>query len=477
MRKLFLLGLLAVIVFFQINGEKIPVNEGAYGDGLFYRDVGRFFLDDMDNSGYNLVQLTRILPFALLNLSFSTFHIVKDNEGLLHGMIIWQVIYLALGVYWFFRIAKKLRLKTAVLTLGFIVLFFNFAWLKSIWYQPFSPDLFAFALGMGQANYFLRYEKFKLGMVSIIGAFVSPLLLISGLLMLFLPGDKLPLYEGQRPKTLTPAVLSLLIPLGVGILGWGVWGWSDESLTEQFFHVLALLAIPFVLVFGAINNTVDWDLGLTQLKKRTTTDRLSKGVMGFVGIILVLILLSGQNEGLGVFRFLKELGTGSFRFPFDFIISFSLQWGLLAMLSILFLKRLIQEMGRLGWPAVLVLSMGLVFAVSFKVNALAAWVPLWGVIVIKALKRYRWGNKDLIIAGIAALILSLAWLPLNSEKLTQFLSTKDSSLLSSWQVQKWAMHTTEYTSLFSYTVIALLLAILTFWFYWRRRKYMRVMVN
>lgn len=477
MRKLFLLGLLALIVFFQINGEKIPVNEGAYGDGVFYRDVGRFFLDDIENSGYNLVQLTRILPFALLNLTFSTFHIVKDNEGLQHGMIIWQVLYLALACYWFFRIAKKLRLKTALMTLGFILIFFNFAWLKSIWYHPFSPDLFAFALGMGQANYFLRYEKFKLGMVSIIGAFVSPLLLISGLLMLFLPGDKLPLYEGERPKTLTPAILSLIIPVLVAVLGWGVWGWGNEPFINQLFHGLAILAIPPVLVFGAIQNTVDWDLGAKQLKKRTKTDKLSRGIMAFVGIFLVLILLSGQNEGLGVFRFMKELGIGSFRFPFDFIISFSLQWGLLALLSILFLKRMIQEMSRMGWPAVLVLSLGLVFAFFFKVNALAAWVPLWGVVVIKALKRYRWGNKDLILAGIAALILSLFWLPLNSDALTQFLKTKDQSILNSWQVQKWAMHFPEFYSLTSFGVIVILIVSFLWFFYNRRKKYLRILSN
>lgn len=477
MQKLFLIALLALVVILQINGEKIPINEGAYGDGVFYRDVGRFFLDDIENSGYNLVQLTRILPFALLNLSFSTFHIVKDNEGLLHGMLIWQLLYLALAVYWFFRIAKKLRLKPSLLTLGFILLFFNFAWLKSIWYHPFSPDLFAFALGMGQVNYFLRYEKFKLGMVSILGAFVSPLLMISGLLMLFLPGDKVPLLEGERSKSLTPAILSLIIPFLLAGLGWGLWHWGTESLSSQVLHALALLAIPPTLIYGAIQNTVDWDTGWVQLKKRTKADRLSKGVMGFVGLLLVLVLLSGQNEGLGLFRFVKELGTGSFRFPFDFVSHLALHWGIAVLLTLLFLKRFYQEMARLGWPVVGVLAAALIFSLFFKINAMAAWVPLWMIVLIKALKRYRWGTKDLIWMGIGAFALSLCWLPINSPALVEFLVQKEASLVHSWAIQKWAIHFPEYSSNLSLFISTLCLGIALVGLYRRRARYLRTLVN
>ncbi|UZD23946.1 hypothetical protein [Algoriphagus halophytocola] len=475
MRQIFLISFLAILVFLQINGEKIPVNEGAYGDGVFYRDVGRFFLDDIEESGYNLVQLTRILPFALLNLSFSTFHIVKDNEGLQNGMIIWQVIYLALALYWYFRIAKKLRLKTAISTIGFILMFFNYAWLKSVWYHPFSPDLFAFALGMGQVNYFLRYEKFKLGMVSILGAFVSPLLLLSGLLMLFLPGEKLPEYETERPKSLIPALLSLFVPLFIAGIGWGVWGWGEQTWTAQLSHAIALLAIPFLFVYGAKQNPIRWNLAWSQLKKRTKTDRLSKGIMGLAGIVLILVMLSGKNESLGLIRFLQEMGTGNFRFPLDFILVNTVHWGLPALLTLVFLHRFYQEMGKLGWAVVIILIVGLVFSVFFKITALAPWIPLWLVVLTKSFRRYRWGKKDLLMLSGISLITSLAWLPQNTEELLAFLERNDSSLLNSWALQKWALHIPEYTALWAYLLVFLLSAMLGYFFYLRRKRYMRQM--
>ncbi|WPR77411.1 hypothetical protein [Algoriphagus sp. NG3] len=473
MRKALLISFLLLIALIQINGEKVPVNEGAFGDGVFYREVGRFFLDNIENASYNLVQLTRILPFALLNLSFSAFHIVKNDEALRNGMIIWQVIYLALAIYWYFRISKKLRLNTAQISIGFILMFFNFAWLKSVWYQPFTPDLMAFALGMGQMNYFLRYEKFKLGMVSLLGMFVSPLLLISGMLMLFLPGDKLQYYEGKRPKSLLPAFLCLIIPLFIAALGWGLWGWGEQPWGAQLFHVLALISIPLLIVLGAKQNPINWALAIAQLKKRTKTDRLSKGIMGLAGILLLLVLLSGENEGLGIARFLRESGTGSLRFPWDFIISTGLHWGLPAVLTLVFLHRFYPELAGLGWAIVIILVLGLVFAVFFKISALAPWIPIWVGVLIKALKKYSWTTKELLLLGFFALLVSLAWLPINSSGLQDFLENRGSDAVNSFSIQKWAIHYPEYISLTAYAVLAVVWGAIAFFFYGRRKKYLR----
>ena len=465
------------MVYLQINGERIPVNEGAYGDGVFYRNVGRFFLDDIETSSYNLVQLTRILPFALLNLSFSAFHIVKDNEGLGNGMLIWQVIYLGIAVYWYVRIAKKLRLKIAPATLGFILFFLNFAWLKSVWYHPFSPDLMAFALGMGQMNYYLRYEKFKLGMVSILGTFVSPLLLLSGLLMLFLPGDKLPLYEVERPKSVVPVQVSFFSVVILALLGWVVWGWAELTVSEQLFHGLALLALPCLIIYVAVNNPINWDLAIRQVKKQTRSSRLSKGIMGFTGILLILVMLSGNNDSLGILRFLTEAGTGAFRFPLDFVLTTTLHWGIIVVFSLVYNRRFLQEAGNLGGAVVLIFLLGAVFLPFFKAPAMAAWIPIWGVVLIKTLKGYRWTDRELIACGSLALVLSLCWLPLNSDTLAAFLAEGNPQFLDSWAVQVWAIHVPEYTSLLSYLLISGGVGGAAYWIYWRKKRYIKVLTN
>ncbi|SEG43652.1 hypothetical protein [Algoriphagus boritolerans] len=477
MRSLFLIAFLATLIFLQINGEKIPVNEGAFGDGVFYRSVGQTFLESIEAQGYNLVQLTRMLPFAVLNLSFSTFHIVKDFEGMRNGMIIWQVIYLALAIYWYFKICKKLRLKTPILTLGFILLFFNFTWLKEFWYHPFSPDGLAFALGMGQTNYFLRYEKFKLGLVSLLGIFVSPLLLISGLLMLFLPGDKLIPYSDKRPPSAFPVMLAFAIAVFLAVFGWGIWGWGAKPWLDQVLYVLSIVAI-FPLIIGmAKRNPIDWEASIILFRKKTKPDRLSKGIMVFAAILLVLVLLSGKNETLGIGQLIRERGSGTFRFPLDFILGLGLQWGLAIVLTGIYLPRFADELGNLGWAAVISLGLGMVLLPYFGALSMAAWTPLWIIILIKGIKRYHWGNKDLLLMGAFALLFSLAWLPLNSSELATWLAMPNAETAHSLSIQKFAIHWEDYRNWTAYLIALTAFALVTYFLLLRRKRYQRVLTG
>ncbi|MCZ8134053.1 MAG: hypothetical protein O9252_00965, partial [Algoriphagus sp.] len=449
MRPLFLISLLGLLVFFQINGEKIPVNDGAYGDGVFYRGVGQTFLENIEQQGYNLVQLTRILPFALLNLSFSAFHIVKDMDGMRNGMIIWQLVFLALSVYWYFRVCKKIRAKTALMTLGFVMLFFNFTWLKDFWYHPFSPDGLAFALGMGQTNYFLRYEKFKLGMLSVLGAFVSPLLVLSGLLMLFLPGDKLLTYPGQRPTSAIPLLLGMGIPLVLAVLGWVIWNWSDQELTNQILHCLSLISLVPMSVFIAKRNSIDWEASIQMLRKRVKSEKLNKGIMALAGLFLILILLSGNNDTLGVGQLVRDMGVASFRFPLDFIQGIALQWGLAMILTVLYLHRFVEELGKQGWAAVFILWTAMLILPFFSNLTLAAWIPLWVIILLKGLKRYHWGDKDMIFIGFLAFLLSLVWLPIHSPELEAWLENGGEASIV---IQKWAIHSVPHRSFVAFVL-------------------------
>jgi hypothetical protein len=130
-------------------------------------------------------------------------------------------------------------------------------------------------------------------------------------------------------------------------------------------------------------------------------------------------------------------------------------------------------MGKLGWAACLIIMLGMVLLPFIKPAALAPWIPIWIVILIKAVKRYRWENKDLIIDGALACFTSLAWLGINSDSLLTYLGDGDSELLSSFAVQKWAIHQPEVISFVMLLASALILALLGAYFYFRRKRYQR----
>ncbi|WP_373399107.1 hypothetical protein V8V91_05140 [Algoriphagus halophilus] len=108
---------------------------------------------------------------------------------------------------------------------------------------------------------------------------------------------------------------------------------------------------------------------------------------------------------------------------------------------------------------------------------MAAWIPIWGVVVIKSMKRYKWTGKELIFYGVMALGISLTWLPINNEILSDYLTSWNPDLLPTWGVQKWGIHLPEYTSILSYFLIFMALGGLFYWVWRRRKKYMKVIVN
>jgi hypothetical protein len=172
---------------------------------------------------------------------------------------------------------------------------------------------------------------------------------------------------------------------------------------------------------------------------------------------------------------LQDIGSGSFRFPLDFLLGLVLQWGLVLLFTTLYLHRFTEQLGRQGWAAVATIWVGMAILPFFTASTLAAWVPLWVIILLKGLKRYRWHTKDLILIGCYGLLLSLAWLQVNSPELIEWLAQPARS--TNLQIQKWAVHLPEYRSFWAYLIGAVLLLGVTGLLYLRKGRYQRMMTT
>ncbi|WP_040401114.1 hypothetical protein, partial [Cecembia lonarensis] len=94
MPRILLIILLFTIVLFQIPGEKVPVNEGTYGHGIFFRQVAIEFVDVIDEDSYNIWQLQHILPFALVHVVYVLLGFDLEPGPLLSGMLILNFLLL-----------------------------------------------------------------------------------------------------------------------------------------------------------------------------------------------------------------------------------------------------------------------------------------------------------------------------------------------------------------------------------------------
>lgn len=460
LRFVLIASLFAVIVF-QMVGEKVPVNDGAMGDGLFYRSIAADFLGKIENESYNVFQLQRVMPFAVLNVTYSVFEWVKSHEGLLRGIVIFNFLMLALGVYWYFALAKKLHLRDNMTVLGFLLLFVNFAVLKDMWYNPFHPGFTAMMLGIGQVNYFVRVERQRLFLLSLVAGFVWPSMFLTGLFLMFMPSEKLLVHEKGRPKSLYPFLVCGGILLVILISGFFVGRLADLGL-DLFLYILSILALLIYFFAFLIKNPIQWLNSLRLLTNKTKGGKLQIFWMSIAAFFLIIFLLSGSNANIYFLAVAENYFKEILRFPLDFLVGHTLYFGFLVPLAMVFFPRMMKEMANLGMGFSMACTFMFIFILHPEPQFLMPFFPLLGLLVLKAVKRYRILTKDLLVIGGANILLSATWLPLNVHGMAEALQGADVGLLSKFPAQRYWMHFGHMMSWEVYIGAAVLFAVLVF---------------
>lgn len=466
--RFIILILLALLVVFQIAGEKIPVNEGAIGDGIFFRQVAIEFVDVIDADSYNYWQLQHILPFAIVHVVYVIFGLDLEPAPLLSGMLILNFILLWLGIYWFTQLSKKMRLSVNMDLFAFVLLFFNFLILKEAWYNPFSSDMFAFALGIGMANYFLRYEKTKLLLLTLVGVFVSPILLPIGGFLLLLPGDKLEMFGGPRPKSVAPVAVTALVIFVLTVLGLITNRFTN--LQASLLYISCILAVGCVVFFMLYKNPVNWSKSFMQFRKKIKPEKLTALLILFASAAVILFLLSGTNANIEFSMLATNFWLELLRYPFDFITGHLAYFGVLFVLILLFFNRFLKEMAKLGMGCTLVILLFLILFFYPDSSILIPFTPLLVVIVIKAIRRFELQTKDLIVVGLINLLLSLFYLPLNVPRMVEGLESKAYVL---FPAQRYFLHYGNHQNVYVYAVGLLLAIGLMVLFYVGKKRYIR----
>jgi hypothetical protein len=471
-RGIFVSVLLAIVVF-QILGERVPVNEGAYGDGLFFREVAVSFLDQIEDESYNVVQILRLLPFAMINMIFSLFGFDHEYDSLMSGMLIFHFLMLIPGIYWYFSLTKKMRLRSSMTYLGFILLFVNFAILKETWYNPFSTDFTALILGIGQVNYFVRHERQKLFLVSIVGGFVWPTLLLTGLLLIFLPSDAMQLHEGPRPKSFFPVLASALFLFLLILISAFTGRFATGQTWDIVLHKLSLLSmVAFVFVF-MIKNPIQWEKSWLLFRNKLKSPKVVRLVSILLAFVFIVFLLSGSNQNFNAVGLAQAYFGGMLRYPLDFLVGHLMYFGFLIPLSLVFFSRMVKEMAKLGMGFTVVCLILFILILHPESRLLMPLIPFLVFLMLKALRTYRILEKDLYIVGGLNILFSAFWLPLNVPGMSEALMSSQSAFIHAFPAQRYWMHFGEMMSFTVYFAVGLLFCFLVFLAWRGKGRYIR----
>lgn len=470
-RGIFISVLLGIVIF-QILGERVPINEGAYGDGLFYREVAVSFLDQIEHESYNVVQIQRLFPFALVNMIFSLFGFDHDHGSLMSGMLIFHFLMLIPGIYWYFSLTKKMRLRSSMTYLGFILLFVNFAILKETWYNPFSTDFTALILGIGQVNYFVRHERQKLFLVSIVGGFIWPTLLLTGLILIFLPSDAMSLHEGPRQKSFYPILTSAVVLLLLILISSFTGRFATGETWDVILHKLSLLSMVFLVFVFMMKNPIQWKESWLLFMKKLKSQKAIRLLAILLFYCFIVFLLSGNNQNFNAEGLAQGYFGGMLRYPLDFLVGHLMYFGFIIPLALVFFPRMIKEMAKLGIGFMMVCVLMFILLLHPESRLLMPLIPFLVFLLLKSLRRYQILDKDLYIIGGLNVMLSAFWWPLNVSGMAEALAQSDA--VYSFPAQRYWMHFGDMISFPVYFAGGMLFCFLVFLAWRGKARYIRL---
>jgi hypothetical protein len=362
-------------------------------------------------------------------------------------------------------------------TLGFILLFCSFPVLKVTWYEPWVTDLFALVLGIGQVNYFLRQDKYKLYLISLIGGFVWPTLWLTGLLLIFLPEDGVI----RKEKKLRFQTWHLLpVALFGALFVYLYFNFSireDKGLGELIRNLLSLLAV-LAFAYGVWRGSrLDLQANWNLIQKRLKSPAMVGLFLSLGGLYLVIFLMAVGEPLFTPQQFAMNLLIRPLQWPFNFLVNHFLYFGLLLPAAIVFYDRVFKKVCELGIGYTVVFFLMLVLALNSESRMVINYVPFLLVPLLKGVKRYHIIMKDLyIILGIN-LLLSKFWYTINVPGILEAFETYDTEVYLRFPAQRYFQHFGPWQNPWMYVLYGVLLCLAIILLAYGKRRYVKESVR
>lgn len=267
-----------------LSPDKIDAGNGLGFDGRTY---GKIAQNPQTVFELNSYRIQRILPSLLVHagLRLASAEFTPKNVVFAFGVL--NVFLIVLMAYLWGLISDELRLTIHSKYLGFVLLFVNFAVMKFPSYYPVLTDMASYAMGMAMLYFYLTSRTISLYVVTILGAWIWPLIVYQGIFLLFFPRDRT--HQDQDTSGHVRYRLHLLAGFvaALGILA--ITGIKSIKNHPPLNSVVPLsIAIAVIYTFFSVSN-------LLKAQKffaiSTYLGYLRRGIMMKVALIATLVVL------------------------------------------------------------------------------------------------------------------------------------------------------------------------------------------
>lgn len=396
-------------------GEKIKTNDGFGMDGYFYGWWAKDFHSNIFVVGVDAFFIQRILPSALVHYSLRLVHVPLTDENIIKAFGILNVIAITLSAYIWCLIANKLAISRRGKLFGFMALFLNFALMKWPSYYPVLTDVLGFFIGLLMIYFYLVGNRIGLFILMGLGAFVWPMLIYQGALLLMFPGDEV------KGKTCTPARYGLNIAVGAAValvvLPYLVWLALNTDLTIGGLQPMASLvhlsiAIAVLYLFLGLIMLLDCDklFNFKHLFGYIRRWTFFAAILFFFAIKWLQGWLSSALPPRSLDEVFYEIASTNLAKPAVFYVAHVIFFGPIVILALFYWKSACKIMHQHGLGLSLCLAFGLLLSLNSESRHLFSFFPLLVTFIIKGMDDIFWRPYHLFLFALVSVLLSKVWL-------------------------------------------------------------------
>ncbi|MCX7123566.1 MAG: hypothetical protein NTV32_07905 [Gammaproteobacteria bacterium] len=493
--KMLFAGIILFYILWQIGqffyGERVLAGGGFGWDGVQYATwVSQFSFRNYFQHQLSPYYIQRILPSIIVHYIMVILHLnLQSHSAIINTFIVYNNVMLLFVMLGLFSLAYFLRWTPAATLVAFVSLFFNFVLLKQLSYYSVLTDYTALTIGFFQLYCYIKKRVLFLYLLSIVGAFAWPTLLLSGFLLILFDAqcfkkdyaDSLIDFMKRNfsyKKCAAIFVLSVIFSVLFAAICFFLYKMSPDhhkflTLLNVLFSnisygsilpwwVVVSIFVVLIYVFFLVLPAGMLLLRALSGLKRDFIFWIKLGLcVVFYGAIHFIVshysLHTIAEPGLSgfLFRFVFAIAA-----PGKFLATYFIYFGLGAVLLVFLLPRIsFQDIAPLGIPYFLLL---LIFALQVHSRFGTPYFPLIALMIGTQLSKMKISFQFCLRYVLLAFVFSCAWIPLTwpGQSLNPTMAE-----LHQWPWQVYFATSGLWTTSFSYSIELVLMIIAGFLVY------------
>lgn len=434
-------SVLFLLLVFSYCFEQIPRANGMGWDGIIYGGMMQNFLFQFQGDGYSAYYIQKSLPFALINVFDTLFHV---SDGYF-TLIVFETLSLALAVVAFYKTSTYLKLSKDAEIIAFALLFFTHFILR-IGYSPYKGDPFAFSIGIWIFYFFVSRQLWKMLFLSIIGAFVWQSIWPISLVLFVLPQQGFNIVDGKHVSQRYGKILSLIkIALSVGLLAipfkmfllaekrYGSYLYFSDVVPYFYFEIsiwtcmvsTICICVLFYLAIRPLSFNVK-EFVMHVLKNARWQYLVIAVLLYFVMRNVIGLLSNSDSQGsFFSISFLRRLLFEPFTIPLKFFASHVANEGIMVCFLILLYKPILEFVSEHSVGYIIVFVMSLFFGTQTESRFILNLFPFVAFPIAVVISRINLKKWVPYLVCVLQLTISMFWYKTNTPSLAQALEVEN----------------------------------------------------